>query len=513
MAAARSVRIGLQIDPDRFAALIDRALPLVTPADGASLLYQRDPARAAVLQREADRQAVAARYRGGVPEALIGVVRAHGEQVLEGVKAEYVDVVAPRVLAAGAAERIDGVTTALGLGPALQAETALAVIDAAIAQGLPEEVAVGEGVGGALAALDLYTRPVWPAEIDAWNAHHAGVTVGVGVTLQDGSDGGVVVDWPALEGPAWRAGVHQGDAVMSVAGQAVAALPPPRAQAAAALLAGEAGTEVALVVQRGERTLQWTLQRSEVPVDTVLGLRRGPDNGWTVWVEPGIAYVRISAFRPGTDEAFDALLADAQPRCVVLDVRGNGGGDVMAAVNVADRFVADGILAHLVGRTIAPPESTETLAAWNVALPGNALEGTPVVVLVDRDTASAAELLAGALRERAGAVLVGERTVGKGYSQGLRSEGEVAWQVTTGAWTLPSGVRIEAPGGLQVDRAVRLSPAERFQVAEMVRAREALVVHGDGTPFRARGDSGRPELPRLSADPQLAEATRSCRRR
>jgi C-terminal processing protease CtpA/Prc len=152
-----------------------------------------------------------------------------------------------------------------------------------------------------------------------------------------------------------------------------------------------------------------------------------------------------------------------------------------------------------------------------VAVPGHALEGVPIVVLVDRETASAAELLAGALRERAGATLVGERTYGKGLSQALESDPKagVSWQVTQSAWTLPSGAKLETVGGvrrgLAPDVEVALTTAERFQVRGMRAEREALRSHQDSSPVPSRAIGVRADLPRLSADPQLEAALRIAR--
>jgi carboxyl-terminal processing protease len=227
--------------------------------------------------------------------------------------------------------------------------------------------------------------------------------------------------------------------------------------------------------------------------------------------EPGLTWLRLSAFRPHTDEQLDALLP-AEPGVVILDLRGNGGGDVMAAVNVVDRFVAEGVLVELEGRTIPEPQGGEQgELPWNVAVPGHPLEGVPVVVLVDRYTASAAEIVAGSLRERAGATLVGERTFGKGRAQALRVDAEqgVGWQVTNGVWTLPSGEVLEpqqGEGGLAPDVQVVLSPAERLQVSGMRRVRELPPAHPDGTPVPDLGTQARADLPRLSADPQAERA-------
>src|SRR5690606_2525549 len=117
-------------------------------------------------------------------------------------------------------------------------------------------------------------------------------------------------------------------------------------------------------------------------------------------------------------------------------------------------------------------------------------ESIPLVVLVDRDTSSAAEILAGALQERARAVVVGAPTWGKGLSQALRAApgGGYALQVTNLVWTLPSGRQLshelEGGGGIRPDLHVELGPAERYLVAQLTSRRTALRTHADGTPMR-----------------------------
>ena len=513
--AARAVKMGLALDAARFEPLLPGVLELVGPAIGQELLAGHDPARAAALAEQAEREAVRALHaEGGVPEGLVGVRRAHGRTAMAGVVAEYLEAVDPARLAEAAHQRLAWVAEARGL-PALapkEAKSGDAVIDAAIRTGMPEPVAVGEGVNGALASLDAYTRAIWPPEIQAWTQHHAGVVVGVGLELVDGPDGGVIVSLPVVNGAAWRAGIHQGDRLVSVGGTQVTALASPRAEAAMAKLAGEPGSPVVLELVRGSEPLSVTLTREATSEVTVHGWRRGPSNTWVPGVQgrEGLVLVRISAFRPETDEAFDALLEGVSPSGVVLDLRGNHGGDVMAAANVADRFVADGTVAALSGRTIAPQELAEGEVAWNTALPGHPLESVPVVVVVDEETASSAELLAGALRERRGAKLVGATTFGKGLSQALRADESVgvAWQVTTGVWSLPSGRPLEggASAGLEPDLSLPLSAAERFLVRVLREQREHPTAHSDGSPMVYVGPVGREDLPTLSADPQLEAA-------
>ena len=399
-----------------------------------------------------------------------------------------------------------------------------ATVAAGRSAGLPEEVLIDTWVEGALAGLDPWTRAVWPAEMAAWEQHHAGVSLGVGLELDQTPGGSVRVVRPLPDSPAWTSGIHQDDLLVTIEDDRFVARLAEletnrRLSLAEQVLAGEPGTAVALTVARGETQLQFTVQRGAVPFQTVSGFQRRDDNAWDPWLdaESRIAYVRIAAFREASEPDFDALTEPwaSQAQGLVLDLRGNVGGDVNAAVQIGDRFVADGLLAELSGR-VEPetgpdvdPTTGQELLPWNAALPGHAFEGTPTVVLVDDQTASAAEILAGLLQERAGAVVVGEPTWGKGLAQALRAEPELGYgvQFTNQVWTLPSGRRlsrdVEGGGGIQPDLIDALSPGESFQVRLLAETRSALRSHHDGTPMRLTDTRRREDLPALEDDPLL----------
>ncbi|MEQ1501346.1 MAG: S41 family peptidase [Myxococcota bacterium] len=525
--AAAAVALGATVDPERFLPLVDRVAASDDPDALAILAARVDRER---FGARADRLAIDHRYDAAALAetlaGLAGVERAHGVRVLAGVDAEYVVPVDAdameaavdrrfRDLADSAAVRAawptwDGSTGGDTSAERSSGRSVVERIDAALGRGLPEAVVVAEAVSAALAALDPYTVPVWPAALTGWEEHHVGAYVGIGVDLAD-LDGGVWVTGVSVDGPAWTAGVHVGDRVVAIDGASTAGQP---AAAVAGALHGDPGTSVTVGVDRGGSVpLAVVVPRASIREQTVFGYRRTA-SGWDPWVEPGIALVRIAAFRPHTDDELDGWIPAERPAVAVIDLRGNSGGDVMAAVNVADRFVTDGPLAFLEGRTLAPPQpGPNGELPWNQAVPGHPLEGVPLVVLVDHQTASAAELVAGALRERAGAVLVGERTFGKGLSQALRTDAalKVGWQVTDGTWLLPSRKALQQPGGaptgLDVDVAVALSPAESIQVEAMTRRRQLPTAHPD------LGLSPRSELPRLTDDPQLVAALRVARAR
>lgn len=406
-------------------------------------------------------------------------------------------------------------------------ETHLGQLTAAVAAGetvgVPSEVIIAEWIAAMCRSLDPWTRAVWPAEIASWQAKHGGIYYGVGLELTE-KNGVVFVDRPLLDTPSWDSGVHQGDVILTIADErgSIALTDYPadqRSTLAEAALQGEGGTAVRLTVQRDEEDVSRTFEliRGPVKLDTLAGHHREEDNTWSRWLSQpdGLAYVRIRAFRDYTEADFDAFTAPLldEVRGLILDLRGNPGGDVNAAVQIADRFIADGILAELSGR-VEPetgpdtdPVTGQALVPWNHAVPGHALEGVPVVVLVDTDTASAAEILAGSLQERAGAQIVGAPTWGKGLAQALRAEVErgYAVQFTNQVWTLPSGRRLDrrTDGGVRPDLTVSLSPAERFQIGLRARQRGALRVHADGHPMVWLDTVRRADLPVLSADPAM----------
>ncbi len=506
-------------------------------------------AQAHRLRQDAVRAAVEARYsdahRSAIRAGQAGITRAAAESLLRRIDREYVVAVDWTAANRHAATRLGilagsagGRATWPGLadavftgGPAETVDQALARMDTALRvgrqAGLPDEVVLDEWVTGSLASLDPWTRAVWPAEIAEWSAGHAGVRLGVGLVLEAGPDGTVIVDHPLPDTPAWRSGLHQGDRILALtdASGSVRIEDWPADERLArtiAALRGPADTGIRLEIRadpdRGSRMVH--LIRGPVVEETVEGWRRSTeDNRWLPVRDHGLAYIRISRFKPTTEAAFDALL---EPHLdlihgVVLDLRGNPGGDVNSAVQIADRFVADGWLADLSGRVLpdtgpdTDPVTGATLAEWNQAIPGHALEDIPVAVLVDDQTASAAEVLAGSLAERAGAVVVGRPTWGKGLAQALRTaeDGSFAVQFTNVVWTLPSGRRLSHRmdgGGIDPDVVLPLGPASRFQLQRARTVRSALQVHADGTPMRVDVPGARADLPALSDDPAVLAA-------
>jgi carboxyl-terminal processing protease len=314
---------------------------------------------------------------------------------------------------------------------------------------LPDGKLEQAAVEGVIASLDPHSAFLDAAAYDEMRVNTSGSYTGIGIEVSAVNDRVTVVA-PIEGSPAERAGVQTGDVLLSVDGVAVSA---SRLNDAIERLRGFAGSHVHLTVGReGEaQPLDFDLERSEVHVRTV---RAEPLPG-------GYGYARITQFSDSTpadlDDALIALGNERQPRLrgLVLDLRGNPGGVLEAAANVADEFLDSGMIVRGEGRT---PESRFEIDATA----GDVLRGAPLVVLIDGGSASGAEIVAGALRDHDRATLMGERTFGKGSVQTVipLRHGQ-ALKLTTSRYYTPSGASIHERG-LEPDYVITgVRPAAR----------------------------------------------------
>jgi carboxyl-terminal processing protease len=247
--------------------------------------------------------------------------------------------------------------------------------------------------------LDPYSRYVPPDAAGVDRAHRSG-TAGIGVMLA-GRAGGLVIGSVVADGPAAMAGIVKGERLVAIDGVTLG-----RADAAVALgrLNGEEGSNVAVTLRGRGGSRVVTMQRVLVPADTVVVTRSGD-----------VLLLGVSGFTASTatrlrHELERALARRPQPRGVVFDLRGNRGGVLQQAVEVANLVLTGGPIATTVGRD---PQADH---AW-VADGDDIADGLPIVVLVDGRSASAAEVLAAALEDDGRAVVVGSATLGKGLVQ------------------------------------------------------------------------------------------------
>ncbi|HET9028975.1 MAG TPA: S41 family peptidase [Candidatus Aquilonibacter sp.] len=307
-------------------------------------------------------------------------------------------------------------------------DATLATLDQAIAEvaqeahGTPTEYAYAAINGMAKSIGDRYTVFMDPQEFRAFNdALDPERISGIGVMVgQDASTKFITVSYVVPGTPADRAGLLAGDEITSVDGTSTKGI---TTEAASKLLRGKAGTAVHLQYSRATETgRDLTIVRSEIQPPTVVA-KMLPD---------GIGYIYVIAFGKDTPEQFDGALARLHAqnaRALVIDLRNDGGGYVDSALDMTSRFVAKRPLLTVEQRGV--PDQTIQSSASSVL-------NVPVTVLVNKYTASASEIMAGALQDDGIASLVGTRTFGKGVMQTLTplADGS-AIKITTAHYLTP----------------------------------------------------------------------------
>ena len=287
-------------------------------------------------------------------------------------------------------------------------------------------------VRGLLLDLDPHSAYLEKADAEDFDEMTRGAYDGVGLELEQLPDGPVRVVAPLDGGPAERAGLRSGDRIIAIDGKLLEAGQGD----ASAPLRGKAGTKVVLkVIRKGvAKPFDVTLVRDTIRTTSVRSRM----------LEPGFGYIRIASFQASTAADFtkqlDVLQKDAPLRGLVLDLRSNPGGLLVGAVQIADELLDKGGIVSTRGRESIGNSRFD-------ATPGDRLKGAPVVLLVDAGSASAAEVLAGALRDNKRATVVGSRTFGKGSVQTLLPlENGDSVKLTTARYYTPSGHSIQALG-------------------------------------------------------------------
>jgi carboxyl-terminal processing protease len=289
-------------------------------------------------------------------------------------------------------------------------------------------------IRGMVSSLDPYSAYLEGDEYEEVKISSSGQYSGVGIEVSM-EDEEVVVVSPFEGSPAAEAGIRSGDIIATIDG-----VPVNTTTLADTIgrMRGKEGTTVKIGILRegSAEPVTFTLKRSRVELRSVK----------SELLEPGTAYVRISQFSETTGEDLETALKDLRKRNgtalkgLVLDLRNNPGGVLEAAVAVADAFLDTGVIVTAKGRT---PESKFEMDAT----PGDAIAGAPIVVLVNGGSASAAEIVAGALKDNHRAKLMGRTTFGKGSVQTvIPLNGDRALKLTTALYYTPSGISINHRG-------------------------------------------------------------------
>ncbi len=291
-------------------------------------------------------------------------------------------------------------------------------------------------IDGLLSRLDPHSVYIPPAEREEFDRALDGTFRGVGIQLHQLDNGQIEVVSPIDGSPAFEAGIMAGDIILKVNGESIEGLRLPEV---VKKITGEKGTEVTLTVRHvtGEEQ-DLTMQRQDVVVPTIKGFERNQDHTWNWFVsdDPKIAYVRITQFTSETYENLRQVMLELQDQGMqglVMDLRFNPGGRLDAAIQVVDMFIDEGIIVSTRGRN-----RPERIAYATVP---DTLPYFPMIVLINEHSASAAEVVAGSLMDNRRALVIGERSYGKGSVQELipldGDGGEL--KLTVAYYYLPSG--------------------------------------------------------------------------
>lgn len=342
-------------------------------------------------------------------------------------------------------------------------------------------------IQGMLSKLDPHSTYINPDELSQFRASVENEFGGIGIQIS--LDGGQLqVISPLYGTPAYRAGIVPGDRITEIEGESTEGITLNKAMQK---LKGAPGTKVTVTVLHPDGTTEKiNITRELVHVETVLGDHRLANDHWDYMLDHDrrIGYIRLTAFGRDTARDLRRALEELQaqkPRGLILDLRFNPGGLLNSAIEVADMFVSKGRIVSTTGRN-TPERSWEARA-------DRTFGDMPMVVLVNRFSASASEIVAACLQDHKRAVVIGERTWGKGSVQNVieLEEGRSLLKLTTSSYLRPSGKNIHRfPNAKDTDEwgvtpnqghDLRLDDRELLALMRDRRDRDILHPHRNGS--------------------------------
>jgi carboxyl-terminal processing protease len=338
---------------------------------------------------------------------------------------------------------------------------------------------------------DPYTRFMNPKEFADLKTDTSGVLVGVGLQLtQDEKTKKLVVVAPIEDTPASKAGILPKDIIVKIDGKSTKGMDVNQA---VQLIRGKENTTVTLTIKRGDKTIENVLKRQKIDIHSVKAEYRPDELG-------GVGYIRLSQFSANAADEMQAAIKQMEAKNVrgyVLDLRSNPGGLLYAAVEVGRMWLNEGTIVSTKNRSGGCDGRS---ADCKQNADGTAITNKPLVVLVNGGSASASEILAGALQDNGRAVLIGEKTFGKGLVQAVRSlKDGSGMAVTIAKYYTPNGKDINKLG-IQPDVKIALSKKDietiikdrkRLgtkldpQYAKALTVLESRMASGDGKPTTA----------------------------
>ncbi len=347
-------------------------------------------------------------------------------------------------------------------------------------------------ISGMLLELDPHSAYLSKQDYQNLQENTSGYYGGLGIEIS-AEDGLIKVISPIDNSPAERIGIRAGDLIVEINGSSVRGLALPRA---IAKLRGKKGSTIDISVIRDDvdEILSFTIIRDEIYTSSVKSRI----------LRPGFAYIRISQFQKDSGEDFVEALKNlrsdnsniGQLLGLILDLRNNPGGLVPAAVDVVDALLDDGTIVYTKGR----------LASANVTFnstPGDLIQHIPIVVLINGGSASASEIVAGALQDHRRAVIVGTQSFGKGSVQTLLPLGDGrAVKLTTARYFTPKGRSIQAKG-IKPDVVI---PRVNLQIPLQQKRLRESDLEGHLEMHQKLGEKSEIEIEDLNNDNQLKEA-------
>lgn len=376
---------------------------------------------------------------------------------------------------------------------------------------LPESVFASEFADGAFAKLDDFTSMIWPYDVEEFNKSTQGEFQGVGIQIDLEEDGSLKVVSPLEDTPAFRHGIKAGDIITHINGKNAKGITVSQA---VKNITGPAGTTVQLTVLSPDGTTKvYDIKRETIKVASVKGWFHKPGGGWDYMIDPEqkIGYIRLTNFTKSTTDEMRYALNDlraAGARALILDLRYNPGGLLNAATEVCDRFLPGGDIVSTRSdrEQSGPPPIVAGFDKDDVDL--------PMVVLVNQYSASASEIVSGALRDHKRALIVGERTFGKGSVQMLfQVDGRSAFlKLTTSHYYLPGGTCIHRDEnsekwGVEPDVTVTMTTEQMRAAIDARSNQDVLRDVNDAAPTtQPLADGATAKKPLLEVDPQLSAA-------
>ncbi len=343
----------------------------------------------------------------------------------------------------------------------------------------PEAVLIREFTYGALQPLDKFSDMIWPADVMEFNKHTQGRFSGVGIQIRKNDGEPILVVSPLKDSPAYRAGVRPGDLITKINGKNASKYTITKAVRE---ITGPVGTTVTLTMKRpgDEEDFDLKLERQEINVESIKGFDRDAHDEWKYMIDPQqkIACVRLTNFTENSYDELKAVLSDLAKegmRGLIFDLRDNPGGPLRSAVDVSGLFLpANKPIVSTKDRNGSP---------WEVSSPSDdSHTDFPMIILTSRYSASASEIVAGALQVHQRALVLGERTYGKGSVQQVLplNHSRMAFlKLTTQLYYLPDGRCLHKDDdsltwGVDPDVAGRIVPKERIKLYDLQLKRDIL---------------------------------------